>query len=504
MNSSKRVLSTGSFRLSPPAAARLSFVLALGLTGAATLTAAPALYAQQTRSDSAITEDVAKALTSYPDISGEHITATVSGGIVTLSGAASSDTAKNQAQVVVATVDGVRSVINDVSVKGGGPGDPQANAQDPADRNQADTPQDTVQQAQSTDPNQQQAPYKPQDQPQPGASGQWGQAGPPPDAQGGQIPSQPQANSNQADQYPMQDPGEEPGQNPPQNQSQNPPYNPGQTQAAPPPPSQQQRPAYGGQYPQQYPPQQPYGQQPYGQQPYGQQPYRQQTRTYVAPQISSAPLTIQPGTLLTIRTSEPLDSRSLKGGENFRATVAQDLFEGQYLVVPRGAVLQGYVVGVKKPGALRGEAGFALQITSLTLGGQNYPVVTDTFATDTHGKGGYTTANTVGGAAIGALIGAVAGGGPGAAIGAVAGGTVGLGASAASAGPREVMPPETLLTFHVKAPITVNPVSLAEVQQLQASVAPPRPVERYRGLHPKPANHSGKGVPRHPGRGQRR
>ncbi len=468
MNSSKRALSTGSFRLSPPAAARLSFVLALGLTGAATLAAAPALYAQQTRADSAIQTDVAKALSSYPDISGEHVTATVSNGVVTLHGTASSNTAKNQAQVVAATVDGVASVINNIAVAG--QASSQSDSQDPADRNQADAQQDPVQQAQSTDPNQQQAPYKPQDQPQPGASGQWGQAGPPPDAQNGQIPQQPQGNQagNQADQYPMQDPGEEPGQNQPQN--------PGQAQGAPPPP-QQQRPAYGGQYPQQYPPQQPYGQ------PYGQQPYRQ-TRTYAAPQISPTPITIQPGTLLTIRTSEPLDSRNLRGGENFRATVAQDLFAGQYLVVPRGAVVQGYVVGVKKPGALRGEAGFALQITSLTLGGQSYPVVTDTFATDTHGKGGYTTANIAGGAAIGALIGAVAGGGPGAAIGAVAGGTVGLGASAASAGPRAIMPPETPLTFHVKAPITVNPISLAEVQQLQASVAPPRPVRPPRPPYP--------------------
>ena len=128
------------------------------------------------------------------------------------------------------------------------------------------------------------------------------------------------------------------------------------------------------------------------------------------------------------------------------------------------------MIGVKKPGAFRGDAGFALQITSLSLGGQNYPIATDTFATDTRGKGGYTAANTVGGAAIGALIGAVAGGGPGAAIGAVAGGGAGLGASAASGGPRSIMPPETLLTFHLKQPLTVNPISLAEVQQLQASV----------------------------------
>jgi hypothetical protein len=459
--------STRAFRLSPSAAARLSFVLGLGLTGAATLAAAPALYAQQSsaRSDLAIQSDVLKALSSYPDISGEHITATTQSGTVTLAGTASSDTAKNQAQVVAATVDGVRSVVNQVTVTGGSASNNQANAQDPSDRNQAQEDQQPVQQAQSTDPNQQQAPYKPQDQPQPGASGQWGQAGPPPDAQGGQIPQQPQENQSQpnqpqagaqSDQYPMQDPG----QNPPQGSG------------APP-----QRAPYNSQYPQQG----------YGQQGYGQQPYGRQNSSYAAPHLSSTPLTIQPGTLFTIRTSEPLDSRRLKGGETFQATVAQDMYQGQYLAIPRGAVLQGRVIGVKKPGALRGDAGFALQITSLTLGGQTSPVLTDTFATDTRGKGGYTTANTVGGAAIGALIGAVAGRGPGAAIGAAAGGAAGLGLSAASAGPRDIMPPETLLTFHLKAPLTVNPISLAEVQQLQASVTPPpRPPVRPRPPYPYP------------------
>ena len=104
MNSSKR-----AFRLSAPAAARLSLVLSLGLTGAATLAAAPALYAQQSgaRTDLAIQTDVVKALSSYPDISSEHITATVKNGVVTLHGTASSITAKSQAQVVAATIDGV-------------------------------------------------------------------------------------------------------------------------------------------------------------------------------------------------------------------------------------------------------------------------------------------------------------------------------------------------------------------------------------------------------------
>jgi hypothetical protein len=46
------------------------------------------------------------------------------------------------------------------------------------------------------------------------------------------------------------------------------------------------------------------------------------------------------------------------------------------------------------------------------------------------------------------------------------------------------MPPETLLTFHLKASLTVNPISLEEVQQLQASVVPPRRVMPPRPPYP--------------------
>jgi BON domain len=439
-------------RTSGAAGARLTLALGLGLTGAATWVAAPALMAQQSgaRSDQAIQSDVLKALASYPDVSSDHITAHTRDGVVTLTGTAGSETAKSQAQVVAATVDGVRSVVNDLQIVGGSEGTGAAVQQ--AQHNE----QQPIQQAQSNTPDQ---PYTPPSQsstpPQPGAQGNWGAAGPPPDVQNGQIPQQQtQGNADPAagNQYPIQDPGQE---------------------DVPPPP---QRPAYPSQQPPQqnrYPSQSPNNQYPQ-QGPY-QQPYPTQSRTTYQPQLSATPLTIPQNTLISIRTSEPLDSRRLQGGETFQANLAQDIYQGPYLAIPRGAVLHGRVVNVKKPGALSGGAGFALQVVSLNLGGQEYPVVTDTFATDTHGKGGYTTANTIGVGAIGALIGAAAGGGPGAAIGAVAGGAAGLGVSAASGNPREVMPPETLLTFHLRAPITVNPVSYGEVQRLQASATPPRP-----------------------------
>src|ERR1700729_4470520 len=110
----------------------------------------------------------------------------------------------------------------------------------------------------------------------------------------------------------------------------------------------------------------------------------------------------------------------------------------------------------------------ALGITSLNLGGNSYSLATDVFNTPSPGKGGYTADNTVGAAALGAVIGAVAGGGPGAAIGAVAGTGVGLGASAATPGPRSIVPPESVLTFHLTTPATVQPVSYREANQLEA------------------------------------
>jgi hypothetical protein len=178
------------------------------------------------------------------------------------------------------------------------------------------------------------------------------------------------------------------------------------------------------------------------------------------------------GVLLPIRTSEPLDSKKVKPGDYFQATVAQSIYVGNVVAIPRGAQVTGRVVDVKKPGELKGGASIALQLTNLNLGGNSYALATDVFDTSSPGKGGYTAGTTVGTTALGAAIGAIAGGGPGAAIGAVAGAGVGLGASAATSGPRSIVPPESVLTFHLTSPATVQPVSLQEASQLEASSAP--------------------------------
>jgi hypothetical protein len=313
-----------------------------------------------------------------------------------------------------------------------------------------------------------------QQAPTPGQQGDWGPAGPPPDAQNGQVPPPDTAaqDPNQpADQGPSQYPGQpDPNQGPSQ-------Y-PGQQDA-------NQGPGqYPNQGPVQYPNQGPgapaggpgvgYGQPPRpAYQPGQNQPYAYQNQGQGAPVAPpSGPVTLSSGLLLPIRTSEPLDSRKVKPGDYFQGTLAQSVYVGNVLAIPRGAQVTGRVVDVKKPGELKGGASIALQLTTLNLGGNSYSLATDTFDTSSPGKGGYTASNTVGAAALGAAIGAIAGGGPGAAIGAVAGTGVGLGASAATSGPRSIVPAEAVLTFHLTTPATVQPVSYQEAASIEASSAP--------------------------------
>jgi hypothetical protein len=298
-----------------------------------------------------------------------------------------------------------------------------------------------------------------QQTPTPGQQGNWGQAGPPPDAQNGQIPPPDNAaqDPNQsADQGPSQYPGQAP------NQDQGPPQYPNQ---APPAPAGAPGVGYG------QPPRPAY--QPGQNQPNEYNGYQPPQGAAQAAPPPSGPVTVTKGMLLAIRTSEPLDSKKVKPGDFFQGTVAQSVYVGNVLAIPRGAQVTGRVVDVKKPGELKGGASIALQLTTLNLGGNSYSLATDVFDTSSPGKGGYTAANTVGATALGAAIGAIAGGGPGAAIGAVAGAGVGLGASAATPGPRSVVPPESVLTFHLASPATVQPVSYQEANQLEASSAPP-------------------------------
>ena len=117
----------------------------------------------------------------------------------------------------------------------------------------------------------------------------------------------------------------------------------------------------------------------------------------------------------------------------------------------------------KDAGALKGRGELALQLTRLTLGGQNYPLTSDVWKQHGRTRRSHTVNSALGLGALGAIFGAVAGGGEGAAIGAGVGGAAGVASSAASPGGNVVVPPEAVLTFHLAQPATVTTVSEQEM-----------------------------------------
>jgi BON domain len=374
---------------------------------------------QGPRTDGQIEMDVVHALDASAALKNDLITAATIQGEVTLSGTVSSDASRQLANSIAAHVDGVTKVHNNLQVVNPGP-DAQSPQPAPSADEMPDPDQSQVQQ--------QTAGLLP--------------PGPAPDANPQQDPAA--ANNPQQPAYPQQQPA----------------------------------------YPQQggYPPPQPARPQ-YQNPQYSQYPPYPQAPPPPAYQPARGPVTIPAGMLLQVRTSEPLDSKRAKDGQPVQFTVIQDVAVGGVLAIPRGAVVHGVVTDAKYAGSgkLAGSSVLALTLTSLDLGGQSYSLNTDQFKVKGPNKAGQTASNAVGGAVIGAIIGCAIGRGPGCAIGAGAGAAGGTAASAASGGPRVWIPAEALVTFHINAPLTVNPVGPQEAARLAEGLYPGGPSLYRRG-----------------------
>jgi hypothetical protein len=174
--------------------------------------------------------------------------------------------------------------------------------------------------------------------------------------------------------------------------------------------------------------------------------------------------------MIRIRINQGLDSKHAQSGAPFDGTVVNDVVADGAIAIPRGAAVQGNVVTSKAAGTLGGRGEIALQLTTVTLAGKVFPLVSDNWSSVGPDKTIHTVNNTIGLSAVGAIIGAVAGGGAGAAIGAGAGAAAGLGASAASGNAQAGVPPEAILTFHLAEPAPLTTVSQAEMDRLGAGV----------------------------------
>lgn len=419
--------------------------------GVALMSGAAHANAQQDRAamDAQTESNVIVALANSNALKGQQVAAGTADGQVTLTGQVNDAASRELAETIVDRVTGVRSVINNLTVAGDSPKGSQVQDQSQAqDQNQVQNQAQDAGADQGPDPALQN--LAPGDQAQ------------------GQQPGMSSGDQNAVPQNPGQ------AQDAPYSYPSGPAPRPdnGQTQAGG---SQ----ADGNQGYGQVPPQRP----GYDDRKNGNYNNGQRGRSDQYADQDSGPVTLPASTLVRVRTVDVLDARRLQPGAMVQLTAANDVFVGGVLAIPRGASLQGVVTDVKgsTSGQFTGSSSMALKLTSLNLDNRSYALTTDVWDGRGPGKGAFSANNTIGGAAIGAVIGGIIGRGPGAAVGAVAGGATGAAASTAASGPRMVIAPETILTFHLTQPVIVNPVSSEEARRLAANQPQGRPYLRPRG-----------------------
>lgn len=442
--------------------------------------------AQTSKPDAQIEASVLKALAGAPELASEQITTKTAQGTVTLSGIVSTEQARTRAEQLAANVNGVVKVLDELRLGSAlsAVAPPSQGASPlvllsdgtygpaPASDGQViaaqGAPQSTAASAgappvpQRNDPEadqqldleieQRQMTAQGQATPRVGAQPNW-QAYP------GQYPNQsPPSYPNQSASvpYPNQYPnGEYPASQYPTDQSQA-----SNGQYAP-PAGYPHRPMY-------YPGYQPYAP------GYGQNAQQ-------GGQVAGQQVVIPDGALLRVRVNRTLRSDKTQPGTTFDGIVVNDVAANGLIAIPRGATVQGTVLDAKGSGALTGRGEMSIQLTSVTLGGRTYPLVTNVWAHNGGDKTIETVNKTAGFGAAGALLGALAGGGVGAAIGGGVGAAAGLGSSAASGHGQVIVPSEAVVTFHTTQPTTVATVSQQEMQRLAYGVPPGadgRPVPR--------------------------
>ncbi|HTU49347.1 MAG TPA: BON domain-containing protein [Acidobacteriaceae bacterium] len=184
-------------------------------------------------------------------------------------------------------------------------------------------------------------------------------------------------------------------------------------------------------------------------------------------------VTVEPGTPAYVMVMQPIDSKHTKIGTPFHGILVQNIvMPNGVIAIPRGADIIGTVVDARGPGKLKGRPHLALQLTGVNVSSTMYPLTSQVWVRGGPGKGGQSAANIGGSAAAGAIIGGAVGGGPTALLGGLLGGLGGAGLSSLSSGPQLYIPPESVLTFYISAPVTVHVPTYGEIQQLASRVPP--------------------------------
>lgn len=162
------------------------------------------------------------------------------------------------------------------------------------------------------------------------------------------------------------------------------------------------------------------------------------------------PVVIPAGTSLALVLETPLSSARNQEGDSVTARVERAVSEEGRVVLPGGVVVRGRVVEAKASGRVSGKARLSVRFDRITVRGVEHeidmsPVIVE--AEDSHDRDAKVIG---GGAAAGALIGAITGGKKGLGKGILVGGAAGTGAVLATKGKEVELPAGSRWTVRVR------------------------------------------------------
>ncbi len=181
-----------------------------------------------------------------------------------------------------------------------------------------------------------------------------------------------------------------------------------------------------------------------------------------APALSAIPVTshgftLPPGTKIAIRTIDPIASKGADTSREYAASLDEPLLVNGVPVVAAKASAVLRITEAKQPGKKNpfGHASLSIHLVSLVANGKRVSVETASLASESGSKTTQTAKGAGIGAAGGCGVGVAVAGGGGCAVGAGVG--AGTGAVVSMMKDKEVkIPPETLFTFELTQPVTVD------------------------------------------------
>lgn len=182
------------------------------------------------------------------------------------------------------------------------------------------------------------------------------------------------------------------------------------------------------------------------------------TGKYVSPPAEAK--VIPPGTEITVRTDETIDSSTSRPGQLYRGAITKEVLDSAGgVAIPAGTPAELLIRNISGGGALHSPE-LVLDLYSVAIKGKQYRVDTSA-VTENSGRGMGKNRRTAefigGGTAIGALLGGIFGGGRGAGIGALSGAGGGMLTQVFTRGKQVRVPAESVLRFELQRTLVLRP-----------------------------------------------